>query len=314
MNNNMEPAFPKLKTDSTSQLEFEWAPQSDQTTQTPAPTQTPPESAEASSQAPSSSTSPSIDNKENDQARKTLQASLETRGGRRISSLIITNNASTMMSVKYHPHNASAYLRLHHMFLSAPEEIIDALAQWVKSPRAKKSGDILNNYIRQNNHRRVGQTRNNSIITKGTNFDLRTIFDELNKDFFQNKISANITWGKLPEAKRRRSIRFGAYYPSDNIIRIHRFLDQTFVPPYFVRYIVFHEMLHAFLGIKKSPTGRQLIHSADFKALERQFPDYEKAIAWENNPKNLKKLLAKKAHFHYMTAGKAISNILFGKD
>jgi hypothetical protein len=68
-------------------------------------------------------------------------------------------------------------------------------------------------------------------------------------------------------------------------------LDQDFVPRFFVRYIVFHEMLHAFVGISRTPTGRRQVHSGTFKRLEKSYPEYEKAVAWQAVKKNLKRLL-----------------------
>ena len=63
------------------------------------------------------------------------------------------------------------------------------------------------------------------------------------------------------------------------------------MPDFFVRYIVFHEMLHAELGIETSPTGRRCIHSRAFNRRERQYADYARASAWDKQPANLRRLL-----------------------
>ena len=91
--------------------------------------------------------------------------------------------------------------------------------------------------------------------------------------------------------RRRRSIRFGSYSPGPRLIRIHPLLDQDFVPRYFVRYIVFHEMLHAHLGLVESPSGRTLSHTHEFNQIERAYPDFHRAEAWQRNSANLRKLL-----------------------
>jgi predicted metal-dependent hydrolase len=64
------------------------------------------------------------------------------------------------------------------------------------------------------------------------------------------------------------------------MIRINPVLDIERVPPYFVEFIVYHEMLHAFLGVKNK-NGRRSVHSKEFRELEKRFSDYEKAMAWE---------------------------------
>jgi len=224
------------------------------------------------------------------EARERLESALCARTGLRVA-LTATNNTSTMMSVKYDRSRTQARLRLHRMFLSAPGDVIEALAAWVQSPRTRKAGHLLDAYIRANSHQ-VRRTSNGELKALGKHYDLQSLFDFLNRTCFSNAVAAAITWGRIPEVRRRRSIRFGSYYPREDLIRIHPFLDQAFVPEYFVRYIVFHEMLHAFLGIEESPSGRQRIHTAVFKKLEQAYPDYARAAAWQNNPKNLRKLLS----------------------
>jgi predicted metal-dependent hydrolase len=95
----------------------------------------------------------------------------------------------------------------------------------------------------------------------------------------------------MPRKRRRRSIRFGSYVPQEDLIRIHPLLDQPFVPEYFVRYIVFHEMLHAYLGRSEGLSEHALSHSPEFRQMERAYPDYVCAQAWENSRGNLAKLL-----------------------
>jgi predicted metal-dependent hydrolase len=118
---------------------------------------------------------------------------------------------------------------------------------------------------------------------------------ELNREFFEDSVSAHITWGRMPSARRRRSIRFGSYSAEEDLIRIHPLLDQGFVPAFFVRYIVFHEMLHAHLGIEETPSGRRAVHTREFRRREKAYPDYDCAIAWQAEKANLAKLLKKAA-------------------
>ena len=94
-----------------------------------------------------------------------------------------------------------------------------------------------------------------------------------------------------PCSSRRRSIRFGSYSAQENVIRIHPLLDQDFVPQYFIRYIVFHEMLHAFLGAHESSSGRRRVHTREFRRRERAYPDYARAVEWESKESNLRRLL-----------------------
>lgn len=128
----------------------------------------------------------------------------------------------------------------------------------------------------------------------GRYHNLELLYASVNATEFNNQVDVQIIWGNNPSnyALKRKSIIFGTYSQKENLIRIHPFLDQAFVPTFFVRYIVFHEILHAFLGVKKGPNGRRRIHPPEFKRREREYYGYERAIAWDNDPKNLGKLLA----------------------
>jgi predicted SprT family Zn-dependent metalloprotease len=220
-----------------------------------------------------------------------LHRELEQRSGLRVQ-LVVTDNSHTVMSVKHHPVSGVVALRMHHMFLGADGDVLKALAAWLRKPSCRRSGDVIDRFIRENRHlvrRQRGVERR--LHTAGVVYDLRTLFDEVNAAHFGGSVTAAITWGRRPNSKRRRSIRFGSYSVEEHLIRIHPYLDNPRVPEFFVRYIVYHEMLHAHLGIEESATGRRRIHTAEFKRIERAYPDYSRAEAWQAKTSNLRMLL-----------------------
>ena len=64
------------------------------------------------------------------------------------------------------------------------------------------------------------------------------------------------------------------------MIRINPQLDAKKVPSYYMEFLVYHEMLHADIGIKNK-NNRRIVHSGEFKKREKEFKQYEKAIEWE---------------------------------
>lgn len=220
-----------------------------------------------------------------------LAARLRELCGGRIA-LTLTDNASTMMTFKPGTFRRPAQLRVHRMFAGAPPDVVAALAQWALGRRRRAVCETLDRFIAANRH----QIRRRPVVlerlqTLGAFHDLQRYYDDVNTAEFDNAIDAPITWGKLPAQRRRRSIRLGSYSPDNHLIRIHPHLDQDFVPDFFVRYIVFHEMLHAALGIEVAPTGRRCIHTRAFNQRERAYPDYARAVAWNDHPANLRRLL-----------------------
>ncbi len=210
-------------------------------------------------------------------------------------SLKITNNSRCMMRVAHEPGGRVARLSVHWMFLDAPQAVVKALSGWVKSPRKLRNDGVLRGYMRENNDRiPAAVQRRVTISTKGTHYDLDRLYAEVNAAEFDGVITAKITWGVMLPVGRSRSghFRLGSFNDTLNLIRIHPVLDSAQVPHFVVRSIVFHEMLHAFLGIQKEEGKRRKIHHAAFRAREERYGDHKAAEAWINNPNNLR-LLAK---------------------
>lgn len=220
-----------------------------------------------------------------------LRVNLEATTGLKID-LKITDNRSSMISHKPGKEN-TAQLRLHRMFLSAPPEVIQALGLWLKRGCCKRSGTTVDSFIQSSRHLidKPRRSPQKSTAPVGNVHDIQRLYHEVNLDEFDNTLDVPITWGKLPARRRRNSIRLGSYTEEDHLIRIHPYLDQEKVPVYFVRYIVFHEMLHAHLGVKILPSGRRDVHSKEFIRIEKAYKDYERAVAWQDNPRNLGLLL-----------------------
>src|SRR5207248_163367 len=83
---------------------------------------------------------------------------------------------------------------------------------------------------------------------------LEAIKADLNAKHFKNRVVATIEWGAGPASKKpRESIIFGSYWRERGIsrIRIHPALAPPWVPEDFLRHVVRHEMLHAFLRCKR---------------------------------------------------------------
>jgi hypothetical protein len=107
---------------------------------------------------------------------------------------------------------------------------------------------------------------------KGRCFDLRQIFDQLNREYFQGELRVRqIGWSRSPS----RTI-LGHHDPAHETITISKSLDRPAVPRLLVEFIVFHEMLHVRYAVERNH-HRRIIHSAQFRAAEKQFAHYSEA-------------------------------------
>lgn len=217
-------------------------------------------------------------------ARQSLERKLKMAHMGKAVVLGITNNNRSI--VTHQVQNGVLHVRVHHMFLAAPGGVIDALVEYLTSPRATDASRIVDAYIAGKGAKfKIG--KRHPVDTEGDHHDLTEIFEALNQKYFNGCIEALITWGRRSKQKPKKAINLGSYLP-EKVIKINRALDQAWVPKYFVSYIVFHEMLHQVFP-SDQVSHRRSLHPAEFLETERKYPGYERAIAWER--KNLWRFL-----------------------
>jgi hypothetical protein len=174
-------------------------------------------------------------------------------------------------------------VRLHRLFRQAPEAVWQALAVYIRTADAA-ARRTLRTYIRSHQHLiRAYPKRPRPVQApqpRGRHFDLEVIYHELNQTYFANGVQARITWSRRPPQRARTSIRFGSYCARDRLIRIHRLLDQPFVPRYVIESVIFHEMLHQLIPRRRAH-GRWCVHPPEFRQHERRFPHYQQAEQWQ---------------------------------
>ena len=201
--------------------------------------------------------------------------------------LVVHDNRSTMVS--YRREEGMLHLRVHHLFLGAPEPVAEALAEFAAAPRPggrRSAGRRIDAWIR-NHRQRIAPARTASLEPGGRVHDLQGMFDRLNAEQFGGAVVARIGWGRSGRARGRRSIKMGVYLHEARAIRIHPALDRVEVPAFFVEAVVFHEMLHQVVPADERG-GRRIIHGRDFRRRERAFHGHARARAWE------------KAHLHVL--------------
>ncbi|MEZ6020742.1 MAG: hypothetical protein R3F17_11750 [Planctomycetota bacterium] len=192
---------------------------------------------------------------------------------------------------------AGVELVLHEFFLDAPSDVLDDLAGWLRSgKRARAACGRLDHWI-QTAVRDLPPTapRRTPVRTRGKHHDLEALLAGLLAEEFAGEFAGEaaaedsapaiptITWGRQGPSKRPRNIRLGSYQAEGNLIRIHPKLDREAVPHAFVRYIVFHECLHALYPSKRDTAGRWIHHTRAFRARERTYRDYLFALEWEKS-------------------------------
>ena len=209
-----------------------------------------------------------------------LQRYLQRTVARRVA-LTLDDDRQAIVKAESTGEDAIA-LRLHGSFLDAPNRILRALVRFLRRPEPHLHRRVQRLYRGAGLARVGGGPRAVVLRHRGLHFDLKEVFDSLNSRHFDGQIRAFVTWGRRTRARRRsRSIHFGSYNWARGVIRIHPDLDRGFVPRYFLESVLFHEMLHAHLGIAEGRRGRRDAHGSAFRRLEHDWPGYERARMWE---------------------------------
>ena len=195
------------------------------------------------------------------------------------------------------PRGRPIEVRLAGFFREAPEEVLGALATWLKQGRrAKRASRLLDEYIEASLVANPPSPRKRPAAdASGQTHDLAELTDELFAPGAPLLSAADleplglplITWGRKGPSRARRSLQLGSYEEDRHLIRIHRVLDQPAVPRSFVRFVLFHELLHASRAAesKRNPdpkrAGRRLHHDAEFRRAESKFPGFAEATKWQ---------------------------------
>ncbi len=182
-------------------------------------------------------------------------------------------------------------LTLPAYFGNAPEEIKKTLIAWallpIRSKRAKRERKGLERSIWHyaqtipeagSRRKKIPQWSANAAV--GCRFDLRELFDELNRTYFGGRLSSQVRWGRKGSMTSYQLFRSGPEGEKASFITIAGAYNRPDVPRFAVEGVLFHEMAHEALP----PTvrgGRRSIHGREFRNLERSYPLFAQWREWE---------------------------------
>jgi len=179
-------------------------------------------------------------------------------------------------------------VRLHGIFAEAPPEVRADLASWIRvGRRARRACRELDAWMEARLRELPPRPRRRvTLDTEGAVHDLLALRDslldaEFSRDFDDDSPPPDITWGRRGPSKTRGRLQLGSYAPHRHLVRVHPVLDQHAVPAWLVRYVLFHELLHASLPKEVDAAGRVRHHGPEFRRRESAYPDYQRAVAWE---------------------------------
>jgi predicted metal-dependent hydrolase len=185
----------------------------------------------------------------------------------------LTDNVSRMLSVSRR--DETLRVRMHHMFTHAGMRTLHAVARYIQTG-GEQGRDTIRDFVSSHQDTIRDRTRRVTITTRGEHFDLEALRDEVYAEHFADQDPPHITWSRTTRGKNKCSIQFGSFDPGKDLVRINPKLDASFVPEYYMKYLIFHEILH-----REIPPRPGDVHTEEYQEALRRFPHYERATRWE---------------------------------
>ncbi len=176
-------------------------------------------------------------------------------------------------------------VRITDLLEGAPAPVTEALAHILlgklyRRPAEKQFNHRYRLYLnRKDMRRRIGlvrQARGRKVHTgpEGSEHHLEEVFEELNARHFGGMMARPA----LGWSHSRSRTRLGHFDPSHNMIMISRVFDDPRTPRLALEYVMFHEMLHLQYPVDHRGS-RRCVHTPEFKAHEKLFPQFREARA-----------------------------------
>ncbi len=175
------------------------------------------------------------------------------------------------------------HVRLSDLLEASPEAVHHAiahilLAKLYRKPIKPTHADRYRRYVSSEavakgaEHIRVTRGRKRISTHIGRHYNLDEVFETVNTRFFHGLLGRpTLTWSA--HTARRM---LGHYDAAHNTIVVSRVFDQPDTPRCAIEYLLYHEMLHLKHPVRVK-AGRRCVHSREFQAEERLFPELAQA-------------------------------------
>lgn len=178
-----------------------------------------------------------------------------------------------------------AHVKFHVAFRHAPETVVLQAAHLMccRSSKTRRSLPRLefDRFVRRMGHgdfklpgARKSTKRSSDHL--GVHRNLAESFQRVNAAYFSGQLKQpELCWSP---ARARRIL--GSYQERVDRLIVSRVFDSPNVPVFVLDFLMYHELLHKFLGIGERRDGRRCLHGTEFKQLERKYARYAEVQAF----------------------------------
>jgi len=131
--------------------------------------------------------------------------------------------------------------------------------------------------VLKGNSRRIQHLR-----PHGNHHNLDRVFQRINREYFEGKLRARLTWSSRLGGLSTHNIEQDAQGNNYNLITISQGYDFKDVSEEILGGVIYHEGLH--IAIPPSfKNGRRTVHGREFRRREKLYRHYSEWVQWHNN-------------------------------
>jgi hypothetical protein len=188
-------------------------------------------------------------------------------------------------------------------FADAPEDVKRALIEWAALPSPRRSqrkrelltrrkqleGRIWEHAVQAEPRSALTRRRDPAAHAtggKGAQYDLREVFDSVNRAHFSGRLASDVRWGSHASTTSYQSNRTDYAGRPYSLITIAGVYDHPSVPRFAIEAVMHHEMLHIALPPTKG-RARRSVHSREFLEAEKRFPSFREWDEWQRDARRL---------------------------
>lgn len=196
--------------------------------------------------------------------------------------LRINDNAHNLLSVSPERPGPGLRVSMHRVFLSADDDLKRSLVEFITGP-TPASRRAVRIFIASLQGQLAPAPAPIPEDNASHHHDLDARAKRINELCYEGRLEYHIRWSKPPAPRRRTmsKVTLGTWNSARKTINIHPMLDDPKVPGFYIDSVIHHEMAHIAIPSEVGGTGRMHHHTPKFRALERRYPWFEAAMAWE---------------------------------
>ncbi|MEH1853429.1 MAG: M48 family peptidase [Nostoc sp.] len=175
---------------------------------------------------------------------------------------------------------SAANIMINEGFINAPKAVLQALVESALVGKSQDNTQLIRSFASTGEYTNILLELDliAEVVAEnpqGKFYNLNELFDKVNREYFAASLAKpRLAWSRINTYRK-----FGHYESARDRVVMSLTLDDPKVPGFVVEFVLYHELLHKYHGIKWVQ-GKRMVHTKEFRVSESQFKSYKEASRW----------------------------------